>query len=137
MAKLSTRQIQQQLLDARERDTAERAAGLRAVTVRYDRTTARIVLELTNGYQVGVPLSAFPQLGDAPRSAIAAVSLSPGGESLMFEASDIHYSVSALVLALSARENGRRGGRARSAAKRRAARLNGAKGGRPRKLASS
>jgi len=133
MARLTTREIQRQISNARARDRAERTAGLRAKTARYDRGNGRVILELTNGYQLGVPVTALPALSVAPRAAVASVALSPGGESLLFDGIDAHYSVSALVLALSAREIGRRGGRARTAAKREAARINGAKGGRPRK----
>lgn len=91
------------------------------------------MLELTNGYLLGVPTSALPQLTEASAAQLAAVELSPAGMALRVPALDADFSVSGLVLSLTAGVIGQRGGTSTSTRKKRAARANGAKGGRPRK----
>ena len=135
MAKRLTRdEILAQIPAAQRRAAQEREQGLRATSVRFDRKGARMVLELTNGFLFGIPVTALVGIAGASASQLADVQVSPGGGALYFDALDAHYSVSGLVLAMTAREVGRAGGKSRSAAKRRAARANGAKGGRPRKV---
>jgi hypothetical protein len=126
-------EILAQIPAARAREKAEREAGLRAKTARYDRKSGRFVLELTNAYVLGVPVSTLPALRNATHTQLAAVELSDTGSSIRISALDADYSVPGLVLALTAREVGRRGGQVRSKAKSLAAKINGAKGGRPRK----
>lgn len=126
-----------QIPAARARATAEREAGLRATAARYDRKTGRFVLELTNGYELGIPVTTLPALRNATQAQLAAVEMSATGSAIRIPALDADYSVPGLVLAFTAREIGRRGGEVRSKAKSRAAKVNGAKGGRPRKLAGS
>lgn len=134
MAKrLTATEILAQLPAARRRAARERQDGLRASSVRYDRRTGRIVLELTNGFSCGVPVAALTHIAKATPAQLATVSLSPEGGALRVGALDADYSVAGLVSSMTARELGRRGGRARSAAKVRASRINGAKGGRPRR----
>jgi hypothetical protein len=108
---------------------------LYADDVSYDRRSGRLVLELTNGYQLRIPVSSLPDLADATQAQLAAVELGPEGHSLWFEELDADYSVPGLVLSLGMREAGRRGGSVTSEAKAEAARKNGARGGRPRKTA--
>jgi hypothetical protein len=132
--RLKAEEIHAQIPAAKRRAARERGQGLRATSARFDRKGGRIVLELTNGFLVGIPVSALVDIADASGSKLAEVRVSPAGSALYFDALDAHYSVSALVLAMTAREVGRAGGKSRSAAKRRAARANGAKGGRPRKV---
>lgn len=134
MAKrLTATEILAQLPAARRRAAREREDGLRALSVRYDRKTARIVLELTNGFSCGVPVAGLEHIAKATPVQLATVRLSPEGGALRIEMLDADYSVAGLVSSMTARELGRRGGRARSAAKARASRINGAKGGRPRR----
>lgn len=130
-------EILAQIPAARARAAAERDAGLRATTARYDRKTDRFVLELTNGYELGIPVATLPALRHATQAQLAAVEMSATGSAIRIPALDADYSVPGLVLALTAREVGRRGGEVRSKAKSLAARVNGAKGGRPRKLTGS
>jgi hypothetical protein len=111
----------------------KRAAGLYATDVRYDRAHRRFVLELTNGYLLGVPISTLPQLAEASVAQLAAVEVSPAGMALRVPALDADFSVPGLVLSMTAGIVGQSGGRATPARKKRAARANGAKGGRPRK----
>ena len=73
----------------------------------------------------------------SPGGHLAAVEVSVTGSAIRIPALDADYGVPGLVLALTAREVGRRGGQVRSKAKSLAAKVNGATGGRPRKLAPS
>lgn len=130
-------EILAQLPAADAREAAERTVGLRAAKVRYDRKTHRFVLELTSGYLVGVPTRALPHLAEATAAQLAEVKVDLGGSSIRIPALDADYSVPGLVLAITARETGRRGGLVRSKAKSLAAKVNGAKGGRPRKTAGA
>lgn len=138
MAKRLTRaEILAQIPAARARAAEARRAGLVATGVRYDRKSARLVLELTNGYQLAIPVAVLPHIAQATQAQLAAVELSPEGWGIHFEALDADYEVAGLVLTLGARESGRRGGSAVSEKKASAARRNGAKGGRPRKRAAA
>ena len=135
MAKRPTEsEILAQIPEARARAAAEREAGLRARSARYDLAGQRILLELTSGYLFGVPVAQLPALARATRVQLAEVKVSATGSTIHFPSLDADYSVPGLVLALSARETGSRGGRVRSEAKSLAAKANGAKGGRPRKV---
>ena len=130
-------EILAQLPAADAREVAERKAGLRAAEVRYDRKSGRFVLELTSGYLLGIPIRALPHLAEATPAQLADVKIDLGGSAIRIPALDADYSVPGLVLAITAREVGRRGGQVRSRAKSLAAKVNGAKGGRPRKTAGA
>jgi hypothetical protein len=127
-------EIRAQIPAARAGARADREAGLRATSVRYDARNRRLVLELTNGYALAIPVSTLPDLVEATAAQLAGCELDGSGGVLSIPALDADYSVAGLVLALTAREVGRLGGAARSEAKTRAAKANGAKGGRPRKV---
>lgn len=129
---MSEEEFDRQYKAATRRQAQYRRAGLLATGVHYDERMHRLVLELTNGYSLGVPVATLPHLQDATASQLREVKLIAAG-ALEFESLDVHYSVPGLVMALSAREIGRLGGQATSARKKRASRANGKKGGRPRK----
>lgn|SRR5690242_15493965 len=125
---------------ARAREQRARRAGMRAISVSYDRQMGRIMMELTNGYVFGFPAAAVPALAEASPEQLAAVELSPGGSGLHWESLDVDLSVPGLLLSTlgrsqQLRELARLAGQATSPAKAAAARANGAKGGRPRKMA--
>jgi hypothetical protein len=127
-----------QLPAARAREARERKAGLRATSARYDRASTRIILETTNGYLFGFPVSAIPALAKASPKQLARVELWPGGSLLHWEALDADLSVPGLLLSSLGRKEKLRelasiAGKTRSPAKAAASRANGAKGGRPRK----
>lgn len=131
--RITEAEILAQLPALRVEEAAARQAGLFADEVSYDRKSARLVLELTNGYQLRIPVATLPHLAQATHAQLSAVELSPAGAGIHFEELDADYEVAGLVLTLGAREAGRRGGSVVSEAKASAARRNGAKGGRPRK----
>lgn len=128
-----------QLAMARAHAARERRAGRRALSARYDRRNARIVLELSNGYLFGFPVKMVPALARATAAQLAAVEVSTGGGALRWDALDADLSVPGLLLdsvgrVQRLRELGRLAGQVTSPAKAAAARRNGAKGGRPRKV---
>jgi len=138
MDKLDDAEILAQIPAAREREREAIRTEPRASRARYDRTTGRIEVELTNGCAFAFP----PELADALQGAEAAdladVSVELGGEGLHWERLDADLLVPDLMRGVFGserwmREIGRTLGRARSDAKARASRVNGRKGGRPRK----
>ena len=89
-----------------------------------------------------IPRHLIPGLKRQSPAALAAVSLSPAGDALLWPALDADVYVPGLVERafgnrLFAAAAGRRGGQRRTKAKMAAARRNGAKGGRPRKRATA
>ena len=112
----------------------------RAASARYDATSGRVVVELTNGCTFAFPARALQGLTNASDEALAEVEVLGSGYGLRWESLAADFSVPGLLMGLFgsekwlAREQARRAGATRSPAKSAAARRNGAKGGRPRKL---
>ena len=117
------------------RQTEPRAA----VTVRYDRKTDRVIVDLTNGSIFAFPPRMAQRLEAATDDELAAVEILGAGYGLHWDALDANFSVPGLLAGLFGTEAylARRAGQATSPAKAAAARANGAKGGRPRKHGAS
>lgn len=115
------------------------ARGLepRAASARYDRVAGTLIIELTSGASLTVPVRLVQGLEEAAPDALAAVEILGGGHGLHWESLDVDLSIPGLLAGVfgSQRHMAQRAGRATSAAKAAAARANGAKGGRPRKRA--
>jgi|SRR5882724_11502107 len=113
----------------------------RAISARYDRRGARIVVSLSNGLELGVPVDLAQGLADASASDLAAIEISPAGLGLHWPRLDADLYLPALMSGVfgtrrwMARVLGKAGGQVTSAAKQAAARANGRRGGRPRKVA--
>jgi hypothetical protein len=131
-AAISDEQFDREYALARKQDDAYRRAGLYATGVKFDERARRFVLELTNGYSLGIPIAALPEIAGATIAQLREIAL-PTDDCLEIESLDVQFSVPGLVMAMSARAIGRLGGRAVSPSKKRASRANGKKGGRPRK----
>jgi hypothetical protein len=118
-----------------ERGRLARADEPRASSVRYDKATRRVVIELTNGTRVEIPARLLQGLAQASADAIADVSVQGQGYGLRWDTLDVDLSVLGLLAGVFGTKSymARRAGQTKSKAKAVAARRNGAKGGRPRK----
>jgi hypothetical protein len=110
----------------------------RATAARFDATSGRIVVDLSNGCTFAFPTSAAQGLATATRAQLAAVEILGAGFGLHWDALDIDLSISGLLAGIfgTASYMAGRAGRISTPAKAAAARANGAKGGRPRKSAA-
>ena len=131
---------EQDVQQAEKRMEALRENGF-AVSARYDRRTARIVVNLNTGVQIAFPTRLAEGLAGASPDDLAEIEISPAGLGLHWPKLDADVYVPALLQGVfgskrwMAAELGAAGGKARSRAKAAAARQNGRKGGRPRKAA--
>jgi len=109
----------------------------RAASARYDRSTGRIVVELTNGSAFAFPARLGQGLEAATDDQLAQVVVRGSGYGLQWEALDVDLSIPGLAACIfgTKAHMARIAGRSTSPAKSAAARANGAKGGRPRKTA--
>jgi len=132
-----------EITDEGVRQAEKRMQALRengfAVSARYDRRTARIVVNLNTGVQVGLPPRLAEALAGATPADLAEIEISPSGLGLHWPKLDADVYVPALLQGVlgskrwMAAELGANGGQAHSEVKAAAARENGRKGGRPRK----
>jgi Protein of unknown function (DUF2442) len=128
---------EQDVQQAEKRMAALRENGF-AVSARYDRRTARIVVNLNTGVQIACPTRLMEGLADASPDDLAEIEISPAGLALHWPKLDANVYVPALLQGVfgskrwMAAQLGAVGGKARSRAKAAAARENGRKGGRPR-----
>lgn len=131
---------EQDVQQAEKRMAALRENGF-AVSARYDRRTARVIVNLNTGVQVAFPPRLAEGLAGASPSDLVEIEISPTGLGLHWPKLDADVYVPALLQGIfgskgwMAAQLGATGGQARSHAKTAAARENGRKGGRPRKLA--
>jgi hypothetical protein len=131
-------------LDEADARTAADTTPL-AVAARYDRTSGRIVVDLSNDTTFIFPARYGQGLAEATEDELAEVEIWPTGTGLHWERLDADLGIKSLLNGLFGSkawmrqlqaERGRKGGLARSPAKSAAARANGKKGGRPRKQTS-
>lgn len=127
--------------EANTRGTARRDAAPWAVSARYDRRLARVVVRLSTGLDVAFAPDQAQGLEKARPGDLTAIEISPSGLGLHFPKLDADLYLPALLEGLlgsrqwMAARLGQRGGKARSASKAAASRANGKLGGRPRKAA--
>lgn len=115
----------------------------RAASVRYDRPSGRVVVDLVNGCTYAFPAQLVQDLQGASQHDLADVRVDGLGFNLHWARLDVDLHVPALVVGIFGtrdwmmKEMARRAGQAKSSAKAAASRANGLKGGRPRKMAGS
>jgi hypothetical protein len=141
MAQKTDPQLEAQFDAAEARGQDLMTTAVRAGEARYDRTTGRVTIDLTNGCAYSFPARLVQDLSGATDDQLADVEVDGLGFNLHWPALDADLYVPALVSGLfgtrdwMTRELARHAGQATSPAKAAAARANGAKGGRPRKAA--
>jgi len=96
-----------------------------------------LILKLSNGHRVVIPREDLQGLRKATKEQIAQVKIIGNGTGLHWSALDLDHYVPNLLRHIYGTKHwmaeiGRRGGAAKSPAKRKASRANGLKGGRPR-----
>ena len=94
---LTEAEILAQIPGARARAAEERKQGLRAASARYSVARRQLVLELTNGTVIGVPVSIVPALRGASARELAGVEVTPTGSALHWERLDVDLGVPGLV----------------------------------------
>ena len=121
--------------EQRGTELAQQPTALVAATL--DEVKRALRLTFRNGTELAIPVRAINEIADAPLAKLRDVVASPLGDGLIFDDADVAIYVPGLLRdlfgAAFAGALGKRGGRARTAAKGAAARKNGRKGGRPRK----
>lgn len=126
---------------AETRMQAQRESGY-VVAARYDRRNARVIVSLSTGVELAIPVGLVEGLADATHADLADIEISPAGLGLHWPRLDADVYVPALLQGIlgtkswMARQLGSTGGKSRSAAKAAASRTNGRKGGRPPKTAN-
>lgn len=126
---------------ANRRGENAKAAFPAAVSVRYDRRIARLVISLSSGVDVSFPPKLLQGLEMAKPADLTDAQISPSGLGVHFPKLDADLYIPALLEGFlgsrrwMAAQNGRTGGKASSEAKSVAARANGQRGGRPKKAA--
>ena len=133
---------EQDLKRAEKRMTTLRDAG-HAVSARYDRRRARVVVALNTGVELTFPARLAEGLADAAPDQLAYIEIGATGLGLYWPRLDADLYVPALLQGVfdskrwMASQLGAAGGRSRTDAKIAAARENGRKGGRPKKVAGA
>ncbi|HET9064493.1 MAG TPA: DUF2442 domain-containing protein [Gemmatimonadales bacterium] len=135
--RLTERDIDEQILAAKARTTRALHLEPRAESIRYSSRRRELLLSLTNGVVLNMPVALVPGLEHATRTALSDIRIIPGGFDVRWESLDVDLGVSQLVVlalgrTLVSRAGGTVAGARTSRAKATAARRNGAKGGRPR-----
>jgi hypothetical protein len=115
----------------------------KAIKARFDRRTGRIVVGMDGGLEIAFPAHLAQGLEGANFNELAAIEISPLGDGLHWPALDADLYIPALLQGVfgskpfMAAQLGAAGGRMRSEAKAVTARKNGRRGGRPRKISSA
>jgi len=100
-----------------------------------------LIVKLSNGRRLALPIEDLQGLGDATHEQTENYELLGRGTGIRFPELDVDLYVPALIEGVYGNRRwmaqlGRKGGSAKTPAKRQAARINGAKGGRPKRAAA-
>ena len=126
---------------AEQRGRQSLADEPRAKSARYERSSGRVIVELTNGCSFAFPAAQAEGLAEATDDDLAQIEILGKGYGLHWEKLDADLSVPGLLAGLFGtraymdRMRAARAGASSSPAKIEAARRNGLKGGRPRRSA--
>lgn len=114
----------------------------RAQTVEHIPALKLLIVGLSNGRRLALPVEDVQGLGDATHKQIQNYELLGRGTGISFPDLNVDLYVPALIEGVYGNRRwmaqlGKKGGSAKTEAKRRAARANGAKGGRPARAAAA
>jgi hypothetical protein len=114
----------------------------RAVSVEHVPALNLLIVKLSNDRRLVLPVEDLQGLGSATHEQMQNYELLGSGTGISFPALDVDLYLPALIEGVYGNRRwmaqlGKKGGRAKTEAKRFAARLNGAKGGRPRRAAAA
>ncbi|MGA3116050.1 MAG: DUF2442 domain-containing protein [Syntrophobacteraceae bacterium] len=124
---------------ANERAIARLEKTPTAVAAHYDRSTGRLVIDLSTGLSIAFKPHDAQGLEEAGPEQLAEIEISPSGFGIHFPALDVDLYLPSLLEGFMgsrkwmASRLGKTGGRSTSEAKAAAARANGKLGGRPKK----
>ncbi len=109
-----------------------------AKTAQYVPRLKLLIVELTNGRRLAIPIEDLQGLENATAKQLQNIEILGLGTGINFPDIDVGFYVPALIEGVTGSlrwmaELGAKGGRAKTEAKQRTARENGAKGGRPKK----
>ena len=110
-----------------------------AKTVKHDKRLNLLIVNLSTGRRLVLPVEEIEDISGATHEQLVNYKLIGPGTMIEFPNIDVGLSVDALIAGWYGAkrwmaERGRKGGSAKTTAKRRASRANGKKGGRPRKV---
>ena len=114
----------------------------RAIAVRYDKKSDRIIVDLKTGISFMFPVNLTEELLDASEEELKQVKVLADGFAIYWETLDVALSVPDLLMGIFGSKSwmskvyseiGRKGGKKTSVAKAKSSRENGCLGGRPRK----
>jgi len=129
----------QAYIAANKRAALKKSAFPAAVSVRYDKRTDKIVIELATGLELGFSPAQAQGFEHVHAADLVDAEISPSGLGIHFPRPDLDIYIPGLLDGFlgskrwMAAQNGSMGGAVSSPAKAAAARENGKKGGRPRK----
>jgi hypothetical protein len=114
----------------------------RAQTVEHISALKLLIVGLSNGRRLALPIEDLQGLGNATHEQIKNYELLGRGTGISFPDLDVDLYVPALIEGVYGNRRwmaqlGRKGGSAKTEAKRKAAKTNGAKGGRPARAAAA
>lgn len=114
----------------------------RALSVTHVPDLKLLIVGLSNGRRLVLPIEDIQGLGGATHSQIQNYELLGNGTGICFPDLDVDLYVPALIESVYGNRRwmaqlGKKGGSAKTEAKRRAAKANGARGGRPRRAATA
>lgn len=138
-------EFERQYQEATKRGQEEIESLPKAVSAKYDRASRRFIIEMLNGVTLLVPVDLVQGLGNGSDRELSDLDLKFNGTEIHWNALDVQFYVRDLLLGIfgtprwmkGLKEHladiGRKGGSAKTPAKRAASVENGKKGGRPRK----
>lgn len=135
---ISEEELASELEQARENARKTDETEPRALSVRYDRGSHRLILELNNRCTFAFPPDLDEDLSRLSPEELNEVTLTPSREGLRWKQADIYLSVPGLLAGIFGSSQwmstlAARAGRIKTAKKASSSRENGKKGGRPKK----